>query len=269
MSHRLNPPERILKNIETAPLTLARVAEAIGAEQLILFAEALALLADHVQPDERTLVGSIRDKRLAADIVMHLVSAATEFETAWNTLCLANIPATHRQGRVATECVALAVMLSLPTHDLLKLSGRLVFVRRLKEDPTKPLAELISPTLRRVGKQRQKIEAPIRGPAVMEAFLRAAHDLLEIPPRRVEELRAYRDMIQNPSSHGSVETNSYHFQNYDGGPVGSAFRVDRIDSYRHEAEQLTNLVQLCSDLLDASARYLITVRERSEEGSGG
>ena len=60
------------------------------------------------------MVYSISDKTLKAEVIAHLGCSASELETGWNLIRLGNVPVSLRQGRVATEFVAGAVLLSMP-----------------------------------------------------------------------------------------------------------------------------------------------------------
>jgi hypothetical protein len=251
----LNPPERVAENIRVAPERMSRVDEVLGERRLQQFAQGVSRILAHIEPSAATLNGVVRDKDIQAEIILQLISAATELETGWNTIRLANIPSAQRQGRVASELIATAVLMAIPLARIRGLPRKVPVARYLQEYPDKTVIDLQKPVPKE--KDGVRITEPLlKATEFFASFLAVAETVLKIPKQKVDEIRAYRQQVQHPASHGSAVVPLYHFEAFRGGPVGAVFDKERTKSYCFEADQLTNLTHLFADVLDWTARWV-------------
>lgn len=220
-----------------------------------LFAGSVSRILGHMETMPGCLNWSL-DENLRAETCLLLISAATEFETAWNVLRLANIPASRRQGRVASELVALTVLVAIPEDKIRSLPRNLSLVEALRKNPTESLVNLYRPQIRKQGKNVQLIEPAVKGPAFYPTFLRVCRDFLGVPPETVENLREYQQKIQHPSSHASVDVWLDHFEGFTGDKAGARYMPERAKSYAQAGEDLANLTDNLACILDRTARGL-------------
>lgn len=253
----LNPPERVIQNIQSTPTQMKRVDEILGEQRLLHFAQGLARLLAHVESSSGSLCGAMKDRGTRTDVMMQIINAATELETGWNVIRLANIPASQRQGRVAFELIAVAVLAVLPLPTLKNLPREVHLARCLQDNPDKTVIECYRPTLKDKG-NTQVAEPLLDATKFFSSFLDIAERLLGIPKQSVDEIRAYRKQVQHPASHGTAELSSYHFEAFQhGGAAGTVFDKRRSESYILAADKLGNLAHLLADILDHVTHYLL------------
>lgn len=260
MSNILNPPERVIDNIQTASARMSRVDEVLGEQRLQRFAQGISRILTHIEPSADGLCKAVEDKDTQVEIVIQLINAATELETAWNVIRLGNIPASQRQGRVASELVAVAVLMSLPASTLRSLPRKVPLACCLQDHPDKTVIDCYKP----VAKDRnglQVVEPLLMTTQFFTSFLMVAETLLKIPKQTLEAIRDYRKQVQHPASHGTAELFSYHFEAFRGGAAGAVFDKKRVESYVLAADELSNITRLLADILDWLTHYIANSKE--------
>lgn len=252
----LNPSERVIENIQTAPTRMKRVDEILGEQRLLYFAQGLARLLAHMESLSGSLCEVVESRDIRTDIVIQIINAATELETGWNAIRLANIPASQRQGRVAFELIAVTVLAALPLPTLRNLPREVPLARCLQDNPDKTVIDCYRPTPKDTG-NTPVAEPLLQATQFFSSFLDVAERLLGIPKQLVDEIRSYRKQVQHPASHGTAELSSYHFEAFQGEAAGAVFDKRRSESYIFAADELGKLAHLLADILDHVTRYLL------------
>jgi hypothetical protein len=235
---------------------MEKVDRVIGGDRLLLFAEAISDTMMHLEEDESSLCGCM-PRSQGAQVVVQIICAVTELETAWNNLRLSNVPAAHRQSRVAMECLALSVLMALPRRDLERLPKKLDFSKIILANPVKSIKDLISPGLSLQGQLLRREEPPLRGSAIYPAFLAAARDLLGLPVEVVENFRTYQRQVQHPASHASFDNFMRHFDAFVAeGRAGAFFTPERAETYCRVADDLINIATWMSEILEKTRERL-------------
>lgn len=254
----LNSPSRVLQSILNLPRTIAKIDLAIE-PHLEEFCVALSGLYRHAEAEEGALASVPRWKAGGAEVCMNIMCAATEFETGWNALRLANPPAALRQTRVGCEFVGIAGLYGFTVEDLLRLNPKLKLVKFLQEDIDRDLRSLLNPKVDRSSGAVQ----PARLPALeaYKSFLAIAQELLGLR-EDVQQFREYQRWHHHSAAHGDPMLAAYHFEGFEPGKrVGAYYSPERIPSYREGAERLTQAVQFMVVLLN---KIVARARVRSE-----
>jgi hypothetical protein len=206
----------------------------------------------HIEPKLTGLASILTDTDFGADLTTLLISAATELETAWNVLRLANIPAAQRQGRIATEFIALAVLIFVPREELASLPKKKAPISKaLQKYPGKSIIQLAEP-IQVDPNDPRKGEPLVRATEVFTSFLFVAEKILGVPSEIVTGIGDYRKYVQHPASHGSREVIWDHFEGFNTRTksAGAYLTRKRYPSIRFEADQIINLAQFIVDILD-------------------
>jgi hypothetical protein len=249
LSNILNTPERVIDNIRRTSARMSRVDNALGDQRLQHFAQGISRILMHIEPSADGLCSVLEDSDTQVEIVIQLINAATELETAWNVIRLGNVPASQRQGRVASELVAVAVLMALPTSDLRNLPRKVPIARCLQANPGKTVIDCYKPTIKD-GDESQAVKPLLMTTDLFTSFLMVSETLLKIPKQTVESIRNYRKQVQHPASHGTAELFSYHFEAFRSGPAGAVFDEERVESYAFAADELSELAHLFADILE-------------------
>jgi hypothetical protein len=258
MSDVLNTPERTVDNISAACRIMRAVDGVLGDERLQEFAVGVSRILSHTQPSGSGLCSVVSNKDARLEVFKQVFNSATELQTAWNCLRLANVPASQRQGRVAMELIGIAIVFSVPVSILLEgLSTKDPLAKWLGAHPGKTAIDAYKPPARR------EDEPDHTGPAVLatqffNSFLDVAEVELQIPADAVRGIRDYRRAVQHPASHGSAELSAYHFETLVSGAAGALFDPERADTYVEAADDLTQIAHLLADILDWATHYLAT-----------
>jgi hypothetical protein len=254
----LNRPERVVNNILAADRIMHEVDGILKKERLLRFAVGVSKILAHAQPSLNGLCGVVCNDDAKVDVFAQIFNSATELQTAWNCLRLANVPASQRQGRVATESIATAVVFSLPVRDLLRgLPRNDHLAKWLRDHPEKTAIDAYTPPAWSEDNP-QAVGPAMKTTQFFNSFLKLAEAELEMPAEAVEDLRVYRKWVQHPASHGSAELSAYHFQTFVSGSVGALFDPQRADTYIQAATDLIGIANLLADILDLGAHYLTT-----------
>jgi hypothetical protein len=258
MSDMLNTPERVIDNISAASGIMRAVDGLVGDERLRGFAVALSRVLAHTQTSGSGLCSVVPNGDARLEIFVQVFNAATELQTAWNCLRLANVPASQRQGRVAMESIGIAIVFCLPLSVLLEeLPTKHHLAKWLRSHPDKTAIDAYKPQL------KSEDEPQDTGPAVLatqffSSFLSVAEVELQMPAETVQGMREYRKWVQHPASHGSAELSAYHFQTLLSGAAGALFDPERADTYVNAADDLSQIAHLLADILDWATHYLAT-----------
>lgn len=254
MTEALNPPSRVRNNLETASIRMQKVDMYIAEETLTLFTVSTSRILEHTEVKAGTINNHL-PKPIALEMTLLLISAASELETAWNVLRLANVPASRRQGRVAEELVALAVLVAVPIHVLQSLPSRFGLKRVIDENPGRAVSELYRPKIKKQGRKTIVTDPPLKAKDIYPAFLRICTQYLGFSDKVVQNFREYREKVQHPASHASVDTWVLHFEGFDAGSsrAGAWFNKERGSSYTQASEDLANLSGWMAKILDQLA----------------
>ena len=265
MKEALNPPSRIRNNLETAPIRMGKVDAYIAEETLTLFAVSTSRILEHTEVKAGTINNHI-PMPIASEVTLLLVSAASELETAWNVLRLANVSASRRQGRVAEELVALAVLVAVPIHVLQSLPSGYGLKGVIKKNPGRTVSELYRPIIKKQGRKTIVTDPPLKARDIYPAFLRICTQNLGLSDKVVQNLREYRDRVQHPASHASVDTWVLHFEGFEtiGRRAGAWFTKKRGSSYTQASEDLANLSGWMANILDQVAIELEKTNPKPE-----
>ncbi len=252
----LNPPERVISNIQTVTNRMSSVDEILGKQRLEYFAHGISRILSHIEPSIENLSKVVENKEIQTEIVILLINAATELETAWNVIRLCNIPASQRQGRIASELIAMIVVMSLPVPTLKSLPRKIPISRCLQDHPDKTVIDCYKSVSQSKSDKLLVTEPLLKATEFFSSFLMVAETELNIPIHIVEMLRNYRKQVQHPASHGSEELTSYHFEGFQGGAAGTIFDKKRKNSYILAADEIGNIAHLLADILDIVTNYL-------------
>jgi hypothetical protein len=252
----LNRPERVVNNILAADSIMHEVDGILNKERLLRFAVGVSRILAHAQPSLDGLCSVVHDEDARLEVFAQIFNSATELETAWNCLRLANVPASQRQGRVAMESIGTAIVFSLPVPVLLKELPRNDFLAKwLRNHPEKTAIDAYTPPAWD-DDEPQRMGPAVRTTQIFNSFLTLAEAALEMPAEAVEGLKEYRRWVQHPASHGSAELSAYHFQTFASGSVGALFDPQRADTYIKGASDLIDIAYLIADILDLGTRYV-------------
>jgi hypothetical protein len=233
--------------------------QVLGIRRLQRFCRAISRILYHIEPSLEGLNAHFRESRLGADITTLLISSATELETAWNVLRLANTAAARRQGRVACEFVAVAVLLAIPREELAKLPKKQAPISyALRQNPSMSVLDLYEANPAN-GSSSSRSGLFVPASRFFKSFLYVAEQILKMSSETIQGLGDYRDHVQHPASHGSSDVIWQHFEGFSARrKEAGAFLVGRRHpSIRFEGDQTINLAVLLADILDwTSYRYL-------------
>ena len=248
-SSHLNTTERFLRNLASVPLRIERLDELLGTPLVQKFARAVTGIVEHMESHNDCLISYVQDTAAGLEVCMNLISAATEFETGWNLLRLANIPGAQRQGRVGSEFVGIGILHALPLASLRDLRARNSLTKALNEDQGATVASLLNPhTVSEDGQTRA--ESPrIRASEASNASLAAIEELGILRGEDVRQLRNYRQSIQHAASHASCVVTSYHFEAFDGKRGGAFYDPNRNPSFLAAADELIRLCEFWKRVL--------------------
>ncbi len=235
-----------------------RVDTAIGSKAVAEFGYALARLLAHADPHVSRLIQATSSYQ-QPKVVMAVFNAATEMETAWNVLRLANIPASQRQCRVSAEFVAAACLYAIPLRVLRDQPASVPVASLLKKHPNEPLEELMQAHLHGEGPEASVEPARLKAHAALESLLQLLATPIGFPEERIQQFRKYRNQVLHSAAHGSAELTAFHFENFEltAPPrTGAYFSPDRVPSYIEQAAQLTDFTNLLTDVLCRVANYI-------------
>jgi hypothetical protein len=254
----LNRPERVVNNILAAGRIMHELDAILNKEKLLGFAVGVSRMLAHAQPSLNGLCSVVPDEDTRLEIFAQIFYSATELETAWNCLRLANVPASQRQGRVAMESIAAAIVFSLPVPVLLRgLPRNDCLAKWLRDHPGKTAIDAYAPPAW-CEDEPQRMGPALRTTQIFNSFLNLAEAELEMRAEAVQALKEYRKWVQHPASHGSAELSAYHFQTFVSGSVGALFDPQRADTYIKGASDLIDIAHLLADILDLGTHYLST-----------
>jgi hypothetical protein len=258
MSDVLNSPERVVSNILAAGRIMHEVDGILNKERFLRFAVGVSRILAHSQPSLNGLCSVVANEDARLEIFVQIFNSATELQTAWNCLRLANVPASQRQGRVAMESISVAIIFCLPVSVLLEgLPTKDHLAKWLRSHPHKTAIDAYKP------QPKSEDEPQETGPAVLatqffKSFLAVAEVELQMPAETVQGMREYRKWVQHPASHGSAELSVYHFETLVSGAAGALCDPERADTYVEAADDLTQIAHLLAEILDWATHYLAT-----------
>jgi len=255
MNNLLNPPQRVINNIQTATSRMRKMDKVLGVNRVQKFAQEVSRILYHTEPTGDGLCSVIESHDTKTEIVIQLINTATELETAWNVTRLGNIPASQRQGRVAHELIAVTVLMALPSSSIKGLPPEVPLARCLQKYPNKTVVDCYKNIVKEKGVVR-KVDPLLKTTDFFTSFLMTLELLLNVSDEIVEAIRTYRKKVQHPASHGSRELFAYHFEAFDGRAAGAVFSQDRISSYVHAADDVINISCQLADILDLVVNYL-------------
>jgi len=220
---------------------------------LTLFTVSISRMLEHTEVKAGS-VNNYLPKPIASEVTRLLISAATELETGWNVLRLANVPASRRQGRVAEELVALAVLVAMPIHFLQSLPNRFGLKKVIDENPGRPVSELYWPITKKQGRKTIVTNPLLKAKDIYPAFLHICTHNLGLSGKVVQGFREYLEKVQHPASHASVDTWALHFEKFETDRyAGARFKKERGPSYTQASEDLANLSSWMAKILDQVA----------------
>jgi len=250
----LNTPARVLQNLRDVAQRMSQIDELLGEDRIERFADAVVNLLRHNETSVPGVCKSLSSTKVGAEVCRYIICAATEFETAWNTLRLANIPAMHRNGRVASEMVAMAVLNALPKQEIHSLVGKLPEL--LRNNPALNVVDVFSPrTVQKTGRIEVQ-KPPLEARECYKPFISALKNILEIAPDVVNNFIEYRKMVHHAASHATHEVFSCHFEGFTGKRAGAYYDPSRDKSYQLAADDLIDVIKFHVYVLDALAEHL-------------
>jgi len=247
-----NTPEKVLSNIRTTHIRMSRADQVLGIRRLTKFCNAVSRILYHIEPSLDGLNSTHGVIGHGADITTLLISAAMELESAWNVLRLANIPSARRQGRVASEFIAIVVLLCIPRNKLVELPKRKAPISyALRQNPSKSVFDLYEPIPVDPTDER-KLKPILLATKFFTSFLYVAEYLLKIPSQTIQSFRNYREYVQHPASHGSSDVVWHYFEGFNARTklAGAYLSKKRYPGIRFEGDQLIALAELLADILD-------------------
>lgn len=252
----LNTPVRVLQNLRDAVQRMSKIDKLLGEERIERFADAIANLLRHNETSVPGVCKSLSSMKVKAEVCSYIISAATEFETAWNTLRLANIPAMHRNARVASELVAMAVLNALPIKEIRSLDDNLKLPKLLRKNQTLNVPDVFKPrVIEKTG--GKEVEEPIlQANECYASFIAALKNILQINPDIVKNLKEYRKTVHHSASHATHEVFSYHFEGFTGERAGAYYDPAREKSYLSAADDLIDVVKFHVYVLDTLSEHL-------------
>jgi hypothetical protein len=254
MGDVLNPPERVVKNIRSACAIMCRVDAVLRDKRLREFAIGVSRILAHMEPSKAGLCNVVaNDARF--QVFVQIFNAATELQTAWNTIRLANIPASQRHGRVAFESIGVAVVFALPTSTIANLPQQTPLGQWLQAHPESTAIDAYKPVPRSEDEPERR-EPPVKATQFFNSFLKLAELELKMPADSLRSMKEYRMSVQHPASHATAELYSFHFETLTTGAAGAVFDPKRSDSYVQAADDLIDIAHLLADILDWVTRYM-------------
>lgn len=257
----LNPPDKILKNLNDAPERMRVVDRWLGPEVASRFAAALSSLLRHIEPETGGLVDLFADKSVQAEFVIQIVNCATELEAAWNSIRLSNIAAARRNLRVALELIAVAVLMCLPLDQIRKLPSKLTLVKYLQHHPDATVSSAYSVVVEfEDGIPIAKV--PIQATEFFTAFVAAGQEILAIPSELMDGLKSYRKNVLHPASHGSADLLAYHFKGFESTNwhAGAVLDPSRRDSLIETAIEVAGVAEILVKFLDIAKTRLPSIQ---------
>jgi hypothetical protein len=226
----------------------------LGVRRPRRFSRNVSRILYHIEPSQDGIASYAPDIATGAEIATQLISCATELETGWNALRLGNIPASQRQGRVASEFSAIATLLSIPREALAALPRSVPVSKALQDNPRISVANLYEPR-RSSSILPEEAEPILRATQFYASFLYVAEHLLGLPNENIEWMRGYRRYVQHPASHSSAEVVQHHFEAFNARTkrAGAYITRRKYRSLRFQAEELIGLSHLIAELLDWTA----------------
>lgn len=199
-----------------------------------------------------------KDNNWGAIFAIQLVNASAEFETAWHSIRLSNVPACYRQSRVGLECIGFSILLAIPENELKQLSSKLRLVKQMKKYSDKTLFELFSPKFIKENRTQPILKPKILGNYIIPAFFEASEKIIGIEKPLIENLKIITEHTFHPSSHNSMHNFAYHFEAFstEKGKAGAMFSEKRSDTLIKAAENLGNLTHILADIMDSTYDYL-------------
>lgn len=254
-----NTPKKVKSNIGAAALRMNKADQVLGIRRLEKFCHAVSRILYHVEPGLEGINAFQQETGYGADIATLLISSATELETAWNVLRLANTPAARRQGRVASEFVAVVVLLAIPRSELSNLPKKQAPISyALRQNPSMSVFDLYEATPDDApSSSKSGLFLPTT--KFFKSFLYVAEHILLIPPDTLQAMSDYREYVQHPASHGSSDVVWQHFEGFSSKrkEAGALLVRRRHPTIRFEGDQLIDLAALLADILDwTSYKYL-------------
>lgn len=258
MNDTLNTPERVVDNILSAYRIMRAVDGVLGNERLQEFAVEVSRILAHAEPSQNGLCSVVANEGAQFEVFVQVFNSATELQTAWNCLRLANVPASQRQGRVALESIGVAIVFSLPTSSLLRgLPPEDRLAKWLRAHPDKTPIDGYEPVAKSEG-EAQRVGPAVKATQFFNSFLKMAEGELQMPADAVQSIREYRKRVQHPASHAAPELYRYHFETLVSGAAGAVFDPKRADTYVQAANDLTKIAHLLTGILDWVTHYLVT-----------
>jgi len=255
MGQESNSSQRVKDNIRTASSRMRRVDNLLGEQRLLQFADGAARILAHGEPSGDGLCAVLADKGVRLEAFIQLFNAAVELETAWNAVRLCNVPASQRQGRVACESIAVAVLFSLPSSTLRDLPLGDPLADWLRAHPDKTAVDAYEPRLVSAD-EPQRMQPAVNATHFFSSFVKVAELVLQLPPDVLQGIRQYRERVQHPASHASAELFTYHFETLASGAAGAVFDPKRSATYVQAADDLSQIAHLLADILDRATQHL-------------
>jgi hypothetical protein len=195
-----------------------------------------------------------------ARVMVAVMNAATELETGWNLLRLANLPASQRQCRVAAEFVAAACLSAIPAPVLRAQPASVPVAALLNKYPNATLEELMVPKIIGEGLDAEIKPATLKAQDALESLFHLLSTPLGFPEERIQQFRKYRKQVLHSAAHGSAELTAYHFESFALSKpprMGAYYSPDRDSSYAAQAAQLSGFTDLLADVLSRVASYIL------------
>jgi len=254
-----NTPDEVRANIASAISRMEKADHVLGVRRLGKFSKAVSRILYHIEPSLEGLNSYRETDDYGAQRTTLIISAATELETAWNLIRLANMPSAQRNGRVASELIAIVVLSCVPRNELEKLPKKQAPISNaLRQHPNKSVFDIFEPIPIDPADQR-KSKPILLSTDFFKSFLHTAEVILEVPSGTLHSFKDYRIYVQHPASHGSSEVVQHYFEGLNARTkkAGAYLPKRRYRSLRFEADQLIALVEFLADILDWTAyQYL-------------
>jgi hypothetical protein len=235
---------------------MSKIDKLLGEARTARFADAIESLLRHNETSVPGVCKSLSATKVGAEVCSYLICAATEFETAWNTLRLANIPAMHRNARVASELVAMAVLNAIPIQEIRSLGDNLKLPKLLRKYETINVLDLFKPRVVEKPGREEVQEPRLQAHECYATFIAALENILKIKPEIVKNLKEYRKAVHHSSSHATHEVFSYHFEGFTGERAGAFYDPAREKSYLLAADDLIDVVKFNVYVLNTLSEHI-------------
>jgi hypothetical protein len=162
----------------------------------------------------------------------------------------------HRNARVASELIAMAVLNALPLHQIRALRDN-TLSKLLRKDQALTVADVFNPRIEE--SDGKKIREPLlKAHQCYGPFIAVLEKILLLDPKVINNLKDYRMTVHHPAAHASAHIFSYHFEGFSKDlPLGGAiYDSSRHESYCSAADDLVCVVSFHADILDALADHL-------------